>query len=128
MPEVSLNVKAATLVVAKMTFVGVASYSAAIYEPLDNAQTQWKLVNVLAEHGSSEDARPDEFSFDAPPVGVTHLFFFEANMTPRGSSTGPVKATAEISQSAVVGQAPEGGNSSGVPLNVVVRIQLTGVA
>jgi hypothetical protein len=126
MAQVTINVAANTDVKAKMSFTGVASYSAALYKPGSGPNT-WDFVKELEDDGSSEDARPDEFTFAAPAAGQSLLFFFEGRMT-TASGTGPVGATATFTQQGQSkGSAKESGQTQGTPESVVVRALLQGV-
>jgi hypothetical protein len=106
-----------------MSFIGIANhYEAHLYVPLDGSN-QWQRIRTLESDGSSDDARPDEFTFDAPLPGTTLLFFFQSPMT-AASVPSDIKVTVRIEQSGeTVGAASVSGTVETF-VNVVLRVQL----
>ncbi|TMQ24966.1 MAG: hypothetical protein E6J90_06930 [Deltaproteobacteria bacterium] len=106
-----------------MSFQGIANhYQAYLYAPAPGIN-QWKRIQTLESDGSSEDARPDEFSFEAPAQGSLHLLFFQSAMT---TVTVPanVEARAKVYQQGELrGEASVSGPVTTF-VNVVLRIQL----
>jgi hypothetical protein len=110
-------------ITAKMSFIGIANhYEAHLYVPSDGPN-QWKRIRTLESDGSSDDARPDEFTFDPPPSGRTLLFFFQSPMT-AAAVPSDIKVTARIEQGGqTVGTASASGTVETF-VDVVLRVQL----
>lgn len=73
-----ISVKAGEDVKFTLKFDGIADYRVQLYAL---AQSTWVLLRNLAENCSSEDARPDEFSFKAPPQGESVMAVVRGYMT-----------------------------------------------
>jgi len=123
MPDTVVKVNAGKPITVKMSFDGIANhYEAHIYAPLPG-QNQWKRIQTLESDGSSEDARPDEFTFDPPSAGNICLLFFQSAMT-AVAVPADVKVTATIHQAGeAIGESSVSGNVQSFA-NVVLRVQL----
>ena len=97
MSDPIVGVAAGEPVTVKLSFQGIANhYEASLYAPKPGT-SQWMLVRTLETDGSSEDARPDEFTFDPPAVGASRLFVFQSAMT-AAVVPGDVGVTARVEQ------------------------------
>src|SRR5262249_46722278 len=123
MTDTVVKVAAGQPVTVKMTFTGVANHYEAYLYVTAPGINQWRRTQTLESDGSSEDARPDIFTFAPPERGNTLLFFFQSPMT----------AVVVPSNVEVVARVEQQGELRGEALvsgpvttfvNVVLRIQL----
>ena len=122
MAQVKIKVDPGRSATARLSFKGIAKYSAYLFAPA--AGDQWMVVATLCEDASSIDARPDVLVFDGPSAGKSLLFFLKANVT---AATVPadVAAEARIEQDgATCGTAAESTHIDGGYASIVVRALL----
>lgn len=123
MTDAVVKVAAGQPVTVKMTFTCVANhYEAYLYAPAPGID-QWRRIQTLESDGSSEDARPDMFTFAPPDPGSTLLFFFQSAMTAVVVPSN-IEVVAKVEQEGGhVGEARVSGPVTTF-VNVVLRIQL----
>lgn len=63
----------------RLTFEGIARYAAYLYRR--KPEGGWAWLQTLEDQGHSADAKPDNFTFQAPVDGADVLLFVSANMT-----------------------------------------------
>jgi hypothetical protein len=123
MADTVVKLAAGQPVTVKMSFTGIANhYAAYLYAPAPGMD-QWQRVQTLESDGSSEDARPDMFTFAPPEPGRMLLFFFQSPMTTVVAPSN-VEVIAKVEQQGeAVGEALVSGPVTTF-VNVVLRIQL----
>lgn len=123
MTDTVVKVAAGQPVTVTMSFTGVANhYEAYLYAPAPGIN-QWRRVQTLESDGSSEDARPDLFTFSPPEPGNMLLFFFQSPMTAVVVPSN-IEVVAKVEQQGQnLGEASVSGPVTTF-VNVVLRIQL----
>lgn len=122
MSDPVIKVAAGQPVTVQMSFQGIANhYEAYLYEPLPG--DKWRRVQTLESDGSSDDARPDEFTFTAPAAGKSLLFYFQSPMT-AAAVPAEVGATATVQQAGKRIDAVSVSGPVTTFVNVVLRLQV----
>jgi hypothetical protein len=111
-------------VTARLSFHGVARFSAGLYEADVVDPNGWKQVDSLVDDEPSTDSGAGVCRFAAPPAGAQQLFIVVATMTSM-TSPGDVGVSAAFEQAgAAKGDVSEAGKIDTGYVQVVVRALL----
>lgn len=111
----------------RLTFEGIARYAAYLYRRKPGGGWEW--LRTLEEQGHSADAKPDNFSIQAPTDGQDLLLFVSANMTsPVPKANLGMTAEVLVAGKSMGKEVSQGSIQSGGYIPVEVRAIIRGAA